>query len=63
MVRELVEQKGPQVRRELSHEGSGWNIHYALFSRAGFTEAAAAEMQARQGLLVDLALLDQGLSS
>ena len=61
VVRELVEQKGPQVRRELPHEGSGWNIHYALFSRAGFTEAATAEMQARQGLLVDLALLDQGL--
>jgi len=63
VVRELVEQKGSQVRRELPDEGSGWNIHYALFSRAGFTEAATAEMQARQGLLVNLGLLDQGLSS
>ena len=63
VVRELVEQKGSQVRRELPDEGSGWNIHYALFSRAGFTEVATAEMQAQQGLLVNLDLLDQGLSS
>lgn len=63
VVRELVEQKAPQVRRELPQEGAGWNIHYALFSRTGFTEAATAEMQARQGLLVDLFLLDEGLSA
>jgi hypothetical protein len=63
VVRELVEQKAPQVRRELPQEGTGWNIHYALFSRTGFTEAATAEMQARQGLLVDLSQLDEGLSS
>jgi hypothetical protein len=30
---------------------------------AGFTEAAAAELMARQGLLVDLAALDAGLSA
>jgi len=63
VVRELLEKKGSQVQRELPQAGAGWTIHYALFSRTGFTEAATAEMQARQGLLVDLSLLDQGLSS
>lgn len=63
VVRELLEKKGAQVQRELPQAGAGWTIHYALFSRTGFTEAATAEMQARQGLLVDLSLLDQGLSS
>jgi uncharacterized protein len=61
VVRELIEGKGPKVRQDLL-DGEQWTIHYALFSRAGFTEAAAAEMAARQGLLVDLALLEEGLS-
>jgi hypothetical protein len=55
--------KGPRVRNDLSDEGEAWTIYYALFSRAGFTEAAAAEMQARDGLLVDLQMLEQGLSA
>lgn len=62
VVRELIERKGPQVRQDLPGDGEGWSFHYALFSRAGFTEAAAAEMSARQGLLVDLAAIDEVLS-
>ncbi len=58
MVRELIEQKGPKVRQELPN-GEDWTFHYAVFARAGFTEAAAAELSAREGLLVDL----QGLHS
>jgi uncharacterized protein len=41
--------KGPKVRQELP-DGDDWTFHYAVFARAGFTEAAAAELNARQGL-------------
>ncbi|MEW5985620.1 MAG: ATP-binding protein [Chloroflexota bacterium] len=61
VVRELIEQKGPKVRQELP-DGEDWSFHYAIFARAGFSEAAAAELAARQGLAVDLAALDEGLS-
>jgi AAA+ ATPase superfamily predicted ATPase len=36
-----------------------WQVHYALFARAGFTAAARAE--ANDAILVDLATLDQDL--
>lgn len=62
VVRELLERKTTQLRADLPDGGQGWTIHYAFFARAGFTEAAAAALQARQGLLVDLTTLDQGLS-
>ena len=62
VVRELIERKGPEVRRDLPGDGEGWTVHYALFSRAGFTDAAAAELTARRGLPVDLAALDKVLS-
>lgn len=62
VVRELIEQKGPKVRQELS-SGEDWTFHYAVFARAGFTEAAAAELTAREGLLVDLPTLDETLST
>lgn len=62
VVRELIEHKGPLVRQELPQGGENWTFHYALFSRSGFTEAATAEMTARQGLLIDLDILDEGLS-
>ena len=42
-------------------QGVGWTVHYALFARAGFTEAVRAEA-AQQGVrLVDLATLDVDL--
>jgi hypothetical protein len=62
VVRELIEQKGPKVRQEL-RGGDDWTFHYAVFARAGFTEAAAAELAAREGLLVDLPVLDEGLTA
>ncbi len=61
VVRELIEQKGEKVRQELPN-GEDYSFHYAIFARAGFTEAAAAELSARQGLLVDLVALDEVLS-
>lgn len=57
VVRELIEQKGPKVRQEL-RDGDDWTLHYAVFARAGFTEAAAAELSAREELLVDLPVQD-----
>jgi AAA+ ATPase superfamily predicted ATPase len=62
VARELIERKGPQVRQNLPGGGEGWSFHYALFARTGFTEAATAEMSARQGLLVDLGAIDGVLS-
>lgn len=62
IVRELLEQKGPKLRQEMP-DGDVWTFHYAIFARAGFTEAAAAELTARQGLLVDLTVLDADLSA
>ena len=50
------------MRQELP-DGDDWTFHYAVFARAGFTEAAAAELTAREGLLVDLPVLDEGLSA
>ena len=61
VVRELIEQKGPKVRQELP-SGEDWTFHSAVFARAGFTEAATAELTARGGLLVDLPVLDEVLS-
>jgi hypothetical protein len=54
-------QKAPLVRAELPNQGAGWTIHYALFARAGFTEAARSEMLSQKGLLIDLSGLEQGL--
>ena len=62
VVRELIEQKGPKVRQELPH-GEDYSFHYAVFARAGFTEAAATELAVREGLLINLATLDEGLSA
>lgn len=63
VVRDLIESKAQRLRRELPQEGDGWNFHYALFSRSGFTDAAVGEMSARGGVLVDLQSLDRVLHS
>ena len=62
VVRELIEQKGPKVRQDLP-DGDSWMFYHAFFARAGFTEAAVAELTTRQGLLVDLAALNGVLSA
>lgn len=58
IVRELVENKSPLALKDLPDQGQGWRVHYALFSRAGFTPAAAREMQKVNGFLVDLHEID-----
>ena len=62
VVRELIEEKGPIVRSELPDKGAGWTLHYAVFTRAGFTDAASAEINARGGLAIDLQQLEAGLA-
>jgi len=42
-------------------EGEGWQVHYAFFARSGFTEAAIAEAQKHEAILVDLDMLGEVL--
>ena len=55
VVRELVEKTALVV------PGRDWQVHYAFFARAGFTEAARSEGEAVNAQLVDLAALDADL--
>lgn len=61
VVRELVEGKTPRLKRDLPDSGDGWQVHYAVFSRAGFTTAALDELAAHAGLAIDLSTLDAAL--
>jgi AAA+ ATPase superfamily predicted ATPase len=54
-VRELIA-KAPKVI-----PGEDWQVHYAYFARAGFTDAARQEAQTVGALLVDLETLDKDL--
>jgi uncharacterized protein len=58
VVRELIGEKAPLVLKDLPEEGKGWNVHYALFGRQGFTPAARDEMRLVHGSLVDLNSID-----
>jgi len=61
IVRELIETKTPRVLKQLPEEGNGWIVHYAFFSRSGFTDDARSLSNAHDTLLVDLARLDNDL--
>ena len=50
IVRDLIA-KTPLV---VPGEGLNWQVHYAFFSRSGFTAAAVAEARAYKAILVDL---------
>ncbi len=63
VIRELIGEKTPKVLQNLAGNGLDWTVHYAFFARAGFTEAAQAEAQARRALLVDLDTLDRDLQA
>ncbi len=54
IVWDLIERKTPLLLRDLPNQGEGWDVHYALFTRAGVTPAAAAFLREHQALLVDL---------
>jgi len=55
VIRELLE-KAPRVV-----PSEAWQVYYAFFARAGFTDAARAEAEAHGAMLVDLARLDGDL--
>ena len=40
-----------------------WQVHYAFFSRSGFTDAAVGEARQHDAILVDLETLGQGLDA
>lgn len=61
VVRELLETKTPKVLKELPEEGADWRVLHAFFARAGFTDAAQAEAEAKDAILVDLTTMDQNL--
>jgi len=62
VIRELIEAKTPKVLKVLPNQGEGWQVHYAFFARAGFTEAAQREAASVKAQLVDLERLDKVLS-
>ncbi len=57
VVRELVDKTEKIVPRE------NWQVYYALFARAGFTDAAHEEAEIVGAQLVDLVRLDTDLTS
>ncbi len=62
VARELIGTKAPLVLRELPNQGEGWRVSYALFTRAGASEAVRQEIAAHGGLVVDLPRLMQDLA-
>jgi AAA+ ATPase superfamily predicted ATPase len=63
IVRELIEQKMPKVMASLPDGGTDWQVHYAIFSRGGVTQAALAELQRYGGISVDVEMLDKDLTT
>lgn len=61
VIRDLIETKAPKVLKDLPGEGQAWQVHYAFFARAGFTDAARAEAESAYAHLVDLEKLDADL--
>jgi hypothetical protein len=61
VVRELIETKTPKVLNHLPEDGDGWLVHYAFFSRSGFTDEARSLSNTHDTQLVDLARLDNDL--
>ena len=47
---------------ELPREGQGWSASFACFARRGLTPAAAAELRAAGGFVVDLTALDTAMA-
>jgi AAA+ ATPase superfamily predicted ATPase len=54
---DLIERKTVHTLQALPNDGDGWTVHYALFARTRFTEAAAEEIVNKGGFLVDLSEL------
>jgi AAA+ ATPase superfamily predicted ATPase len=62
VVTELIETKAPKVLALLPGEGEAWTLHYALFSRVGFTPAAQTLAEEHGAMLVDLTRMERDLA-
>ena len=62
VVTELIENKSPKMLALLPDEGPPWTMHYALFSRAGFTPAARTLAEEHEAILVDLNRMESDLA-
>jgi AAA+ ATPase superfamily predicted ATPase len=62
IARDLIEVKAPKLLQALPEQGRGWRVHYALFSRAGFTPGARSLARQHRATLVDLERLDRDIS-
>ena len=58
---ELVAKTPKVVPAAAAGSDTAWQVHYAYFSRAGFTDAARAEAETLGARLVDLETLDADL--
>jgi len=63
VISELVGGKTPLVLRGLPDKGEGWTVHYALFARSGFTDAAQAEAAKVGATLVNLEQIERDLAA
>jgi AAA+ ATPase superfamily predicted ATPase len=64
VVRNLLDEKTPKLLQDLADAaGREWTAHYALFARAGFTDAARSLAKDRSALLVNLDRLDRDLQT
>jgi hypothetical protein len=61
IILDLIENKAPIVLKDIWDGKSDWKVHYAVFARRGFTQAAKNEMQKYGGQLIDLKMIDQTL--
>lgn len=62
VVTDLIETKAPKVLALLPDGNQAWTVHYALFSRVGFTPAAQTFAEEHGSMLVDLARLERDLA-
>ncbi len=60
-LKDLIENKGPQVLGALPDEGERWAVYYAAFSRAGLTPTARELAKAQRAIAVDLMQLERDL--
>lgn len=63
VIIDLIEKKTPLVLKDISDGKSEWKVHYAFFTRRGFTQAAKNEVNKHGCQLMDLKMIDQTLGS
>jgi uncharacterized protein len=59
IVLDLIKNKTPLVLKDIWDGKGDWRVHYALFARRGFTQAAKNEIEKYDGQLIDLKMIDQ----